>query len=510
MPLQVFISYARDDDLPPLGETTGFVTALYTNLKHEFRLLGPPAPELWRDKRQIEPSDQFDPVIESAVRGSQLFLVVFSRTWPKRPYCLLELEMFVKAWRHEGEAAVRKRIVLVGKHNIDPKDRPAYLQGQEGYIFYARDGEEEPGREEELTGRDYYDAVKRLATGLRLRALEYEKTSGTADPAGGAKPATPAKGGRTIYLAKPAADMRAAYLRLTDELQGRGYNVVPDRDVEIPYDGTAPDFIDSALAQAEVSIHLLGEKAGYAPEDSDPIVKLQLARAAHRTETETAKPAEQAFRRIIWAPKVLVGQDGQAQTDAERDPLAVLLKSGEQLPGDKVDGSEISKFVDFITQHLIGTAPSATNLDSLASNAQVYVYHRPEDTDYAVDFAKALQKRQIEPVFPAFDGDPVELTAWHREKLRECDAVVVCWANAAEVWARSRFPEFRDWHELGREKKFACRALVAGPPPGQRKLVLVELPPRNEIDVVLDLTADEKPTPESLDPLINAARSASA
>lgn len=304
--------------------------------------------------------------------------------------------------------------------------------------------------------------------------------------------------------------MRAAYLRLIDELQGRGYNVVPDRDAEIPYDATANDFIDAALAQAEVSIHLLGEKAGYAPEDSDPIVKLQLARAAKRTEADADKPPERAFRRIIWAPKVLVGADGQPQTDAERDPLAVLLKTSAQLPGDKVDGSEISKFVDFITQHLIGTAPSTGTLDALESDAQVYVYHRPEDTEYAVEFAKALQARQLEPVFPAFDGDPVELTAWHREKLRECDAVVVCWANAAEVWARSRFPEFRDWHELGREKKFACRALVAGPPPGQRKLVLVELPPKNEIDVVLDLTATEKPTPESLDPIVKAARTASA
>jgi len=42
-------------------------------------------------------------------------------------------------------------------------------------------------------------------------------------------------------------------------------------------DSSATSFIDTALKEAEIAIHLLGEKAGAAPEDQLPIVKLQLA-----------------------------------------------------------------------------------------------------------------------------------------------------------------------------------------------------------------------------------------
>jgi hypothetical protein len=515
MAFQIFISYARKDDLPfppDSDEANGFVTVLVKHLKYQFQLLGGTAPELWRDTRAIKQSDQFDPILQKEVAASDFLLVVLSRNWVEREWCRHELELFEKRWHAEGEQGVKSRIVVVAKHLIEPQDRPALLQGQEGYTFYRRDGEEAAGQEQEFFRRgkpqeEYHDRVEELARDLWGRA--HQAGDKHAAAAGNDKKPSAASTARTIYLAKPAADMRAAYLRLVDELQGRGYAVAPEPSADIPSDASATAFVDAALAGSEASIHLLGEKGGYAPEDTAPIVKLQLERAAKRVadDSAVANAKSQTFRRIVWAPKVVVEQDGTTQSDVERDPLAVLAKFDSQLPTDKIDGSEISKFSEFVVQHLNQNAPPAEVLDTIDSDARVYVYHRPEDTDYALQFGRALQERKIEPVFPAFEGDPVELTAWHREKLRECNAVVVCWANAAEVWARSRFPEFRNWHELGREKKFDVRALVAGPPPGQRKTVLVELPPRNEIDVVLDLTGEEKPTPASLDPLISAARS---
>ena len=74
---------------------------------------------------------------------------------------------------------------------------------------------------------------------------------------------------------------------------------MPDPAGEIPLD-TAAEVIDEALAKAEISVHLLGEKAGEAPEDQPPMVKLQLQRAAKKAaEDGTAK-----FHRLVWAPGV--------------------------------------------------------------------------------------------------------------------------------------------------------------------------------------------------------------
>jgi hypothetical protein len=51
MGFQVFISYARKDNLPPLGadEKNRAVSRLRKELAYEFERLGPPSIELWRD-----------------------------------------------------------------------------------------------------------------------------------------------------------------------------------------------------------------------------------------------------------------------------------------------------------------------------------------------------------------------------------------------------------------------------------------------------------------------------
>jgi hypothetical protein len=116
-----------------------------------------------------------------------------------------------------------------------------------------------------------------------------------------------------------------------------------------------------------------------------------------------------------------------------------------------------------------------------------------------------LRQHNLRPVLPAVEGDPDELYRFHKETLRECQGVVLCWARASEVWARATCREWRSWETLGRREKFAVRGLVAGPPPGPRKSALLKLPPENEIDIILDLTAHDSLAPEDLAPLVLAA-----
>ena len=54
-----------------------------------------------------------------------------------------------------------------------------------------------------------------------------------------------------------------------------------------------------------------------------------------------------------------------------------------------MDGENLSKFVDFFFQHLDRTAPAREALEEIKADSKVYVYHRPEDTDYALSLAKA-------------------------------------------------------------------------------------------------------------------------
>jgi hypothetical protein len=516
---QIFISYARDDDAAPpdlsRGEAKGFVTSLHEQLLYELQELGQPRPKIWRDTRGISPGDQFEPLIDEAINTSSLLLVVLSRNWLTRPYCLRELESFARRWNTEGDRALRQRMVVVAKHYVDPQRRPPLLQGQEGFSFFALDAQAEPGQEHEFFSRGairdprYQERVRDLGCYL-WRSAARQDTAAAAVPvaaAQSAKSPSPQTTGRTVYLAKPALDMREAYSRLVEELSGRGYAVVPPATEEIPNDASATQFVERALAAAELSVHLLGERAGYAPEDAEPIVKLQLTRAAARVpaEADGTEAWSRSFRRIVWAPKV-VEATATIAGKADRDPLAVLTKFDRQLATDKIEGDSLSKFVDFLFQHLDRTAPRREALDEIKAESKVYVYHRPEDAEYALSIAKALQQRQIEPVLPALEGDAAELSAFHRQNLLDCDAVVLCWASASEVWARVTSRELKNWRDLGRSSQFAWRGLVTGPPSGDRKKAFVQLPPRNEIDIVVDLTGHDTPPPEALDALVQGAR----
>ena len=355
----------------------------------------------------------------------------------------------------------------------------------------------------------YYELVRGLGSRLWRSAQQQQEAAAAAPPPVVVPPTpeTPPAAGparRVVYLAKPAADMRQSYQRVVEELGRRGYDVTPPPSAEIPSDDGAVEFVESAMAKAEAAVHLLGERLGYAPENAEPITRLQLAASARRAEAPPI-PGAPPFRRIIWAPRVVADAAADpAGPKEERDPLAVLARFDRQAASDKIESRTLSDFVTFLVAYLDSTTPHEAQPEALQADASVYIYHQSGDTGYAVGLGKALKARHIRPMFPALEGDPAELEAMHRRKLAECDAIVLCWASASEVWVHAQSDGLKDWRDFGRKQKFAFRGVIAGPPPGIRKDVFAEFPPSNDIDLVLVLTGSEKPLPEALDPLVLA------
>ena len=512
---QIFISYARDDDIPPPQGGKGFVSYLHEQLAYVFKDSGPFRPKIWRDITGIDPGDQFDPRIADAIAASAILLVVLSRNWMARPYCQRELKAFGERWSSEDELQIRRRVIFVGKRHVDRDRRPSLLQGQEGYLFYTLDAAGAEGLEHQFFSQGkvqddrYYQLLDDLA-GFLLRTatrLSPREQTPEADRVIVNSAPAPALNGRTIYVAKPADDMRPAYDRVVKELGGHGYAILPEPGAELPHDRSAAGTIDAWLARAEASIHLLGEEPGYAVDNAQRIVGLQLAHAAARVSPGDGGGDGLGFRRIIWAPKVLERRrDDVAEVLGDRNPIEVLCKFGNQMPNDKIDGDVLSKFVDFLIQHLIRMAPPVSRPPQIKADFRIYLCHsEEEDTDFVFKVAEELLARDVEAVFPAFEGDEVAIKTFHRTNLAECDAVALCWAGASEVWVRARSNELRDWHGLGRGRPFAYRAVVAGPPLGPRKKNIRRLFPSSEIDLTVDLTDKDRIAPGLIDRLVPAA-----
>jgi hypothetical protein len=291
--------------------------------------------------------------------------------------------------------------------------------------------------------------------------------------------------------------MKESYSRVALELQGRGFCVVPDVSSELPSDSCALAVVNEGLAKAEVSVHLIGEKLGFAPDELDPIVKLQLARA--REKVAAADQAGQSFGRLLWAPKILDAGAAAAGPAKERDPVLVLKRCDEQIATDKIDGDILSKFVEFLFQYLAQRAPRPDPKTVTGNKLQVYLSYNGADEDYAVAVAEALRDSSVKVRIPALDTD-ADARRFNGELLAKCDAVTVCWAQASEVWVRSEADKLTDWQGLGRRQQFAYRGLIAGPPPAPHKKAktIGLLFQDGEFDKVFDLVDKGSPTRELL------------
>ena len=503
----IFVSYAHNDDLR-LGDSKdekGFVTFFQEMLEKKLSDLGATRARVWRDRKRINDGDQFDGKIDDGLNKAQILLVVMSNNWLSRPYCRSELDEFTELRRAAGVENVGERIVVVGKGHVDRLRRPPLLQTQEGYLFYARDDQNDVAdvkpffKRGEACDDRFYDRLDDLASFLQRRVDRIAEGAGTgAVVIPGQQIAS--SNGRTIYLAKPAADMEAAYGRLAFELQGKGYTVVPEVNSDIPRNASVRDYVKTALDKAEVSVHLLGEKRGFVPDDDalDPIVKLQLAFARERA-ARSADPSEPVFRRIVWAPKIFDASDQPGLAGVERDPLRVLEHFDGQLPTDKIDGDILSKFIEFLFQYLAETAPRRAPETSADGKLEVYLAYHGADEEYAGAVVEALRGTPMKIQIPAAGSD-AETRRYNDDLLVNCDAVTLCWANASEVWVRSEADRLKDWEALGRKQQFARRALIAGPPPAPHKRAqfIRLLFQDGQFDKVLDLVDKGSPTADLL------------
>jgi TIR domain len=516
----IFVSYAHDDDLPTgdSEDEEGFVTYLHRKLETKLRELGASQAKLWRDHKRFSNGDPYDVEIEDALKKSALLIVVMSKNWINRPYCRKELNEFMRMRQADGVANIEERIVVVGKRFVSKNDRPPPLNLQVGFDFYHRDDQDDVSPEKEffnlgkpLDNTPYFQVRDELAKHLQKRAERIAAGAGTGTTLPiGTKIAT--DNGRTVYLSKPAADMEQAYNRLALELQARGYRVVPDVSSGIPSTG-ARAYIDAALNRAELSVHLVGEKRGFVPDDDDtpePIVKLQLIRARNRPAARDLGREGASFRRIVWAPKALeASEPAGAKAAVDRDPIQVLARFDNQCPSDMIVGDVMNKFIESLFQHLTETAPRPTPLQNAGGEFQIYLdYDHRDDEKFALTIAAALNNGPVSIVLPA-SGEPApEARNFNKDLLAKSDGVVLCWGAASEVWVRSEAARLYDWQGLGRTQQFSHCSLIVGPPPAPRKGAWNLLFKKGQFDKFVDVLDKGMPTGDVLIDLAPATKAA--
>ena len=352
---QVFISYrVLDDESPPEKPNShGFVRFLLRQIRWELNQMGVPETVLWLDRAKLQNGDEWSQEIQNALDGSELFIAILSKNYITSTWCIKELSTMASRVKTLGADAGYRRIFRVDKQKVPDVDIPEALRRIQSAKFYAVDRETNRVEEYFWRGqvrrrREYFGAVHELAEDICSRLDELgirREPQAVVQSSAFAHNVNPT--GSVVFVAKPASDMLESYRTLVCELQGAGFQVTPDPEKDLGSHGEdARLAIVKALAKAEASIHLLGERTGGRPEELPmDLVPMQLKAAADRAE---AKPG---FERVIWAPTVLpLGASDRA--NVARDPFDVVERFGDLLPTDQIDGDTASRFNEFVVQRL--------------------------------------------------------------------------------------------------------------------------------------------------------------
>jgi hypothetical protein len=357
---QVFISYGRRDNYtPPDSEhLKGFVDHLLRAIKWRLMEMGLPDAKFWLDRTQIEPGDRWSDAIEEALNRADLFVAILSENYLQSSWCKKEVStMKTRVGKLPPPPDGKRRIFRVDKRKVPEHAMPPELQELpkiQAVQFYREDPTADEIYEFFWGGKvrlsDEYDtAILRLASAIggRLKDLGTEFTP---NPQPQVETTRKSTNGRVVFVAKPALDMLEDYRRIVAELRGHGFRVVPSPDTNFSNwdDDETRSAVASALAKAEVSIHLLGDRPG-----RQALVSMQLEAAAEKAKTTPAEESrtKPGFERLIWAPAVLLVPDDEARR-VRRDPFEVLDQFGQWVESDQLFSDMYTKFRQEVLQRL--------------------------------------------------------------------------------------------------------------------------------------------------------------
>ena len=479
----IFISYGHLDDLNPFGQDKGWVDLLHERL---LVLVGQALgyePTIWRDGHDLQGNDRLVGAISEGVTSSLLLVPVITPRYVQSEWCNREMDAF-----HAAEPPARGagpefrsrvfKIVKTPLPNHLKQLEPVQIRDLIGYPFYAED--ETSGLMTEFstdsTDKLYWRMLNRLVADItkglialkhpeakQTGPLDVSKLSASASaspkPNGAGAASQPAK---FVYLAETTSDLAEASELVRDELQQRGYGVLPEQKLPLEEVKKTENTIRAALARCALSVHLVGTRYGSTPEDdARSTVRLQEQLAAeHGAETP-------AFLRLLWMPPGLMTEalpiSDERQTSFVSD-LQKRITTGAELLQTSVEDLKTR-----IVEKLNPPATAAARHTEHSKFKQVYLICENRDRSQIRPIKEYLFKQNLEVITWLDQQGSDTLMDYHRKNLRECDAALVYFGSGDEPWVRKNLEDLQKAYGYGREDDWLANAVYVGAPSSEQK-----------------------------------------
>lgn len=439
-PNDVFISYTHRDNLPedPSDSQSGWVSRFHWQLQKRLtELLGREA-KIWRDPK-LGAADVFSHELADQLKNTAVLVPVVSPGYDRSEWCRRELAAFQEAAEAQGGFEINNKVraAKVIKTPLDGNGERAIVPGALGREFFERLTDSDFIREYEPESHEFRTAVDMLAQCIKkvLDCLASQRGVKVAERG-------------IVYLAETTSDLVEERKRLRQELEAFQYTVLPAEP--LPDEAAAlATAVKSAMGQARLSVHLFGTRYGMIPESGDssvPTIQYQLAQ-------------ERGLARIAW-----IREGGEP--DARQGDFLEALRQAPGTGLELLEHRTVEQLKDRVLTLLTPRAPEPKP----STDGLVRIYMMCDEEDNPLATREQTPARQVRdylnqsgfevklPVAGA--ADPSRVRRDNQEKLKQCDAVLLYWGTAPNVWVEEKLREVTKavgWR--GAQRPFAAKAL---------------------------------------------------
>ncbi|HJU56867.1 MAG TPA: TIR domain-containing protein [Pyrinomonadaceae bacterium] len=471
-----FISYRHEDNRERDESNKTWIENFHERLENRLNFILGEKPSIWRDPKMPGNVDVREHLKEK-IKETILLISVLSPGYLRSDWCTGELQKFCRLAEESDGLTIngKFRIFKVVRTLLNGRI-PHQFENLKGYDFFEKDpmtdqpiefGQEIGNNKDPKYWNKLYDLawdIKQVLDSIKApppppkNPFEEENV-----PVNISAP----KSKGTIYLAETTYDRMNDRDNIKRELQERGYEILPDK--VLPY--VSPHYEEAVrenLGRSKLSIHLIGENYGIIPEGpvKRSIVSLQNDLAAQRRRSDPK------FTRLIWMPEDL------APKDPEQGDFIELLRTRADLQaGAELLRTSLEELKSVINVRL---STNGHRKPPPSPGKKIYLICDKRDVNQIIPINDYLSRRGYKIRLPLIDDEGVDdsqAIEIHNDNLLQCDAVLIYFGSANQVWFNYKL---RDLEKIAGLERIADRdrvkpllasaIYVAGPPTDFKRL----------------------------------------
>lgn len=467
----IFISYAHIDDESLIEGEKGWISEFHRSLEVRLSQLLGYEPKIWRDL-QLKGNDDFSEEIIKSLNDIAILISIHSPRYVKSEWCVREVNEFYKVAEENIGAKIgtKSRIFKVIKTPIDLKLQTPFLQGLLGYEFFKIDPftgkplefSKVFGKEAQLAYWAKLDDLAHDIVALLEKIKDNDSTNDgqTGDSISITKNIQTGSDLGKIYLAETSLSLKENRESVKRTLLEKGYQILPDKNLSLDVDSYNAE-IREMISESILSIHMIGPNFGFVPEGTEKSnIQLQ-----HEMANSLNIPDSKG--RLIWIPPQLEIKDERQIRFVEEIKNSESMLEGADLLISSLEDLEFA-----IEDKLTVKTNSKSTPEETSDNdgpKQIYLICDQTDIDDVQELDNLLFDKGFDVVLPAFEGDQTEIRLDHQENLINCDAVLIYYGNANELWLRSKMRDLLKIAGYGRTKKLLSKTVCIAKPMDPRK-----------------------------------------